>query len=88
MDNIDNIADLTALILSDTSLSLESAQILAKRISDSNYTKLVTAKRLLIQNHKGVCSACHRLDEIDTLAQFCRYCGAKIEDTDNDQDLE
>lgn len=88
MDNIDNIADLTALIVSNTSLSLESAQILAKRISDSNYAKPVIAKRLLIQNHKGVCSACHRLDEIDSLAQFCRYCGAKIEETNSDQDLE
>lgn len=82
MDNIDNIAELTALIINNTSLSSESAQILAKAISDSNYSKTVIAKRLLVQNHKGVCSECHRLDEIDPLAHFCRYCGAKIEEYD------
>ena len=88
MDSVDNIVDLTALIISNTSLPSESAQILAKKIIDSNYVKPVIAKRLLVQNHKGVCSACHRLDEIDSLAQFCRYCGAKIEETNSDQDLE
>ena len=31
-----------------------------------------------VQNGKGCCSNCHRLDNIDSLATHCRYCGAKI----------
>ena len=34
----------------------------------------------LIDNGKGVCSNCHRLDSIDNLAKYCRYCGAKIQE--------
>lgn len=37
------------------------------------------AKFELIDNGKGVCSNCHRLDSIDNLAKYCRYCGAKID---------
>ena len=33
----------------------------------------------LVGNGKGVCSNCHRLDYIDALAKYCRYCGAKID---------
>ena len=38
------------------------------------------AKFELIDNGKGVCSNCHRLDSIDNLAKYCRYCGAKIQE--------
>ena len=31
-----------------------------------------------VQNGKGCCSNCHRLDSIDSLATHCRYCGAKM----------
>lgn len=37
------------------------------------------AKFELVNNEKGVCSNCHRLDSIDELAKYCRYCGAKID---------
>ena len=37
------------------------------------------AKFELIDNGKGVCSNCHRLDYIDNLAKYCRYCGAKMD---------
>ena len=39
----------------------------------------------LVQDGKGVCSNCHRLDSIDKLAKCCRYCGAflKWEDDSN-----
>lgn len=37
------------------------------------------AKFELICNGKGVCSNCHRLDYIDNLAKYCRYCGAKMD---------
>lgn len=32
-----------------------------------------------VQNGKGCCSNCHRLDGIDPLATHCRYCGAKMD---------
>ena len=37
------------------------------------------AKLELVSNGKGVCSNCHRLDSIDELAKYCRYCGAKLD---------
>lgn len=37
------------------------------------------AKFELVSNGKGVCSNCYRLDSIDELAKYCRYCGAKID---------
>lgn len=33
----------------------------------------------LVGNGKGACSNCHRLDSIDKLAKYCRYCGAKLD---------
>lgn len=33
-----------------------------------------------VQNGKGCCSNCHRLDSIDNLATHCRYCGAMIQE--------
>ena len=40
---------------------------------------VVHAKWQHVQNGKGLCSNCNRLDRIDNLATHCRYCGAKIE---------
>ena len=37
------------------------------------------AKFELVNNGKGVCSNCHRLDSIDELAKYCRYCGSKLD---------
>lgn len=37
------------------------------------------AKFELVSGGKGVCSNCHRLDSIDELAKYCKYCGAKID---------
>ena len=37
----------------------------------------------LVQDGKGVCSNCHRLDSIDKLAKYCRYCGAFIKRRDD-----
>ena len=36
-----------------------------------------------VQNGKGCCSNCHRLDGIDPLATHCRYCGAKMDGDGN-----
>ena len=55
---------------------------------DINYTNSTTEQwekyfddgepRILCDNGKGVCPNCHRLDTIDPLARYCRYCGAKL----------
>ena len=38
--------------------------------------------RILCDKGKGVCPNCHRLDNIDPLARYCRYCGAKLAQED------
>ena len=43
---------------------------------------VVHARWILIQNGSGVCSACNRNDHIDPLAAYCRYCGAKMDEGD------
>ena len=45
-------------------------------------TPVVHAKWILIQNGLGVCSACNRSDHIDSLAAYCRYCGARMDGGD------
>ena len=60
---------------------------------DINYTSSTTdqwekyfdngAQRILCDKGKGVCSNCHRLDNIDPLARYCRYCGAKLAQEDS-----
>lgn len=40
---------------------------------------VVHGRWILIQNGSGVCSACNRNDHIDSLAAYCRYCGAKMD---------
>lgn len=41
--------------------------------------EVIHAKFELIDNGKGVCSNCHRLDSIDNIAKYCRYCGARMD---------
>lgn len=43
---------------------------------------VVHARWILIQNGSGVCSACNRSDHIDSLAAYCRYCGARMDGGD------
>ncbi len=45
--------------------------------------KVVHATWENVQNGKGCCSNCHRLDSIDNLATHCRYCGARMEGNSN-----
>lgn len=44
-----------------------------------DYEPIVHAKWESVQNGKGCCSNCHRLDSIDNIATHCRYCGAKMD---------
>ena len=41
--------------------------------------EVVHARWENVQNGKGCCSNCNRLDSIDNLATHCRYCGAKMD---------
>lgn len=36
----------------------------------------------MVQNGKGICGACNRLDSIYQLATHCRYCGARMDKED------
>ena len=45
------------------------------------------AKFELVSGGKGVCSNCHRLDSIDELAKYCRYCGAKMDESATDTNV-
>ena len=40
------------------------------------------AEWILVDKKKGngVCSNCHRLDYIDSLDTYCRYCGSKMKE--------
>ena len=56
----------------------EASQVI-DRISTADVQEVRHAKFELVCNGKGVCSNCHRLDFIDELAKYCRYCGAKMD---------
>lgn len=55
------------------------AAVLVKAIPAVDAAPVVHAKWILIQNGSGVCSACNRNDHIDSLAAYCRYCGARMD---------
>ena len=57
---------------------LTCKEILAK-VPTADVQEVRHAKFELIDSGKGICSNCHRLDSIDNLAKYCRYCGAKID---------
>lgn len=50
----------------------------ARRLYNASYRKQSEGEWILQQNGKGVCSKCNRQDNIDELACFCRYCGARM----------
>ena len=56
----------------------EASQVI-DRIPTADVAEVKHAKFELVDNGKGVCSNCHRLDSIDKLAKYCRYCGAKLD---------
>ena len=45
----------------------------------ANVQEVIHAKFELTNNGKGVCSNCHRLDSMDDIAKYCRYCGARMD---------
>lgn len=61
----------------------EAEQIVLFKALTADVHEVVYAKFELVNNGKGVCSNCYRLDSIDKLAKYCRYCGAFIKWEDN-----
>lgn len=72
-------ADVTNIC--DCDLMCEMFGVFAN-LEKAGYRKQSEGEWKLRQNGKGVCSNCHRIDSIDELANFCRYCGAKMRKED------
>lgn len=49
-------------------------------ISQERVEEIWRGEWLMVSDGSGVCSECNRLDKIDPLAKFCRYCGAPMTD--------
>lgn len=50
----------------------------ALKLYNAGYRRQREGEWILQQNGKGVCSKCNRQDNMDELACFCRYCGARM----------
>lgn len=57
----------------------EAEKIVLFKATTTDVQEVRHAKFELVDNGKGVCSNCHRLDYVDNLAKYCRYCGAKMD---------
>lgn len=57
-------------------------------VSREQVEKVWRGKWKMVSNGSGVCSKCHRQDDIDPLAKFCRYCGAAMTDEAVDMVME
>ena len=55
------------------------AQTFIENAPTVDAVEVVHARWENVQNGKGCCSNCNRLDSIDNLATHCRYCGAKMD---------
>lgn len=78
--NKEQIDDLTEVIHHVLfSFRTERCRELAKTIINNGYQKVPRAKWLVARS-TGICSNCNRLDTIDNLATYCRYCGAYMEE--------
>ena len=61
------------------SLDKETVYWVLAHTPTADVQEVIHAKFELVSNGKGVCSNCHKLDYIDKLAKYCRYCGAKMD---------
>lgn len=59
--------------------ALEMCTRALKNLPTVDAVEVVHARWENVQNGKGCCSNCNRLDGIDNLATHCRYCGAKMD---------
>ena len=60
-------------------ISLSDVRKALQMTPTADVQEVIHAKFELVNNGKGVCSNCHRLDSIDKLAKYCRYCGARMD---------
>ena len=59
-----------------------NAQNIADHLIANGVVIQKQAEWILVDKKKGngVCSNCHRLDYIDSLDTYCRYCGSKMKE--------
>lgn len=60
-----------------------SSMKIAEALYEADYRKQSEGEWILVKNGHGVCSVCNRQDNIDNLAHFCRYCGARMKGGDS-----
>ena len=60
-------------------ISLSDVRKALQMTPTADVQEVIHAKFELVNNGKGVCSNCHRLDFIDNIAKYCRYCGARMD---------
>lgn len=60
-------------------LSKEDTMYCIDSIPAADVVEVRHAHWKMVQNGKGICGACNRLDSIDQLATHCRYCGARMD---------
>ena len=63
-------------------LSKEDTMYCIDSIPAADVVEVRHAHWKMVQNGKGICGACNRLDSIDQLATHCRYCGARMDKED------
>lgn len=59
--------------------SWDDAMNIVEELPVVDAAPVVHARWILIQNGSGICSACNRNDHIDSLAAYCKYCGARMD---------
>lgn len=66
-------------MISDESMKIYKIMQMLNNAPTADVQEVVHAKFELIDSGKGVCNNCHRLDSIDNIAKYCRYCGARMD---------
>lgn len=74
-ETLDKMCDLD--LLADCE-EKDCSKCMATALYNAGYRKQSEGEWILQQNGKGVCSKCNRQDNMDELACFCRYCGARM----------
>ena len=74
-ETLDEMCDLD--LLADCE-EKDCSKCMATALYNAGYRKQSEGEWILQQNGKGVCSKCNRQDNMDELACFCRYCGARM----------
>lgn len=71
-----------AFVHAHDNYGMPNSMEVAEYLVDHDIVVKKRAHRILVNNGSAVCSNCYHLDEIDPLANFCRYCGAEFEENE------